>query len=133
MTEAKVNYNFEESQENVSQVEVVNDLGYAVKHLELVLINGYFGEVREFDGIANGAAGKINIDDKRLIGTTQIDLADVFVLDAPVYFHVANKVLEVTSAAGNVFVGMCTKVNNGVSVEFKPVVQRTSATGLVVT
>lgn len=133
MTEAKVNFNFEESTVDAKQVLVTNDLGFDVSHLELVLINGYFGEVKEFDGIANGATGYINIDSDRTIGTTQIDTGDTFVVDSPVYFHVANKVLEATSAAGNVAVGICTKINNGVSVEFRPFVQRTSAAGLVVT
>lgn len=133
MTTAVQNYSFEERKLGSKQVEVENDLGYAVKHLELVLINGYFGEVRSFDGIADGARGIINIDDEREIVTAQIDTGDTFVLDAPVYFHVANKVLEVTSASGNVAVGICTYVNNGTAVGFKPFKQRLSATGLVVT
>ena len=133
MTDAKVNYNFYESEVNVKQVKVVNDLGFDLIHLELALINGYFGNVTDFDGIADTESGTLNIDDDRLIETNQIDTGDTFVLDAPVYFHIANKKLEVTSATGNVFVGMCTKINNGVSVEFKPVRQRLSAAGLVIT
>ena len=141
MTEAIQNYSFEESRLGDKQVDVTNDLGHDVKHLELVLINGYFGEVRSWDpltvvgdhGIPDGARGVINIDDEREIQTKQIDTGDTFVLDAPVYFHVVNRVLEVTSAAGNVAVGMCTVVNNGVSVGFKPFKQRLAAAGLVVT
>lgn len=133
MTEAKVNYNFEESLDSMNQVKVTNNLGYAVEHLELVLINGYFGEVRDFDGIAAAARGTICIRDDREIRTTQIDTGDTFVLDAPVYFNPTTKVLEAASASGNAAVGICTFVNNGVAVGFKPFAQRLSATGIVVT
>lgn len=133
MVDAKVNYNFHESEIDINQVKVTNDLGYAVEHLELVLIATMFGQVTEIDGIAIAAEGMIDINPNRKISTTQIDIVDVFVVDAPVYFHTANKVLEVTSAVGNVAVGICTAINNGVSVEFMPFVQRTGVTGLVVT
>lgn len=133
MVDAKVNYNFHESEVDINQVLVTNDLGYAVEHLELVLIATMFGNVVEFDGIADTAEGYIDINPNRIITTTQIDISNTFVVDDPVYFHTANKVLEVTSAIGNVAVGICTKINNGVSVEFRPFVQRTGVTGLVVT
>ena len=133
MVDAKVNYNFHESEIDINQVKVTNDLGYDVVHLELVLIATMFGQVVEFDGIADAAEGLIDIEPNRKISTTQIDLVDVFVVGAPVYFHPVNKVLEVTGAVGNVAVGMCTAINNGVSVEFMPFVQRTGVTGLVVT
>ncbi len=133
MVDAKVNYNFHESEIDINQVKVTNDLGYAVSHLELVLIATMFGQVTEIDGIADSAAGMIDLNPNRKISTTQIDTGDTFVVDAPVYFHTANKVLEVTGASGNVAVGICTAINNGVSVEFMPFVQRTGVTGLVVT
>jgi len=133
MVDAKVNYNFHESEVDMNQVKVTNDLGYAVEHLELVLIATMFGQVTEIDGIAIGADGMIDLNPNRKISTTQIDTGDTFVIGAPVYFHVAHKVLEVTSASGNVAVGICTAINNGVSVEFMPFVQRTDVTGLVVT
>jgi hypothetical protein len=118
---------------SLKQIEVTNDLGYDVEHLELVLIAAMFGEVRTFDGIANGAVGLINLDSEREINTNQIDTGDTFVLGDPVYFHTVNKVLEVTGASGNVAVGTCTVVNNGVSVGFRPYKQNLNATGLVVT
>ena len=133
MTEATQNFRFEEARLGVTQVEVANDLGYDVVHLELVLINGYFGEVREFDGIANGARGIINTDDEREIRTRQIDTGGTFVLDSPLYFNPTTKVLEDASAAGNVAVGIVTYVNNGTAVGFKPFKQRLDAAGLVVT
>ena len=133
MVDAKVNYNFHESAVDVDQVLITNSSGAAYVHLELVLEDKLFGEVIEFDGIADSATGMININSKRKISTSQIDTGDTFVVGAPVYFHPGNKVLEVTSASGNVAVGTCTAINNGVSVEFRPYVQNMSATGLVVT
>ena len=137
MTEAKVNYNFEEAVVSNKQVTVTNNLGRAVEHLELVLLNGYFGEVRDFDGIADSAIGHINIDSDREIGTTQIDTGDTFNVGDPIYFEpggstVAGK-LRAASATGNAAVGIITKVNAGVAITFKPFVQRTSANGIVVT
>lgn len=133
MVDAKVNYNFHESEIDINQVKVTNDLGYDVEHLELVLIATMFGQVTEIDGIASTETGMIDLNPNRKISTTQVAIADTFVVGAPVYFHVANKVLEVASASGNVAVGICTAINNGVSVEFMPFVQRTGVTGLVVT
>lgn len=133
MVDAKVNYNFHETEVDMNQVLVTNDLGYAVEHMELVLIATYFGQVLEFDGIAIGAAGMIDLKSDRKITTTQIDVGDTFVLGNPVYFHPADKELKATGGAGTVAVGMCTAINNGVSVEFMPFVQRFGATGLVVT
>ena len=133
MVDAKVNYNFHESEVDIDQVLVDNGSGGDFVHLELVLLDTLFGEVLEFDGIADGASGLININSKRKISTTQVDIGDTFVVGAPVYFHPVNKVLEVTGASGNVAVGICTAINNGVSVEFMPFVQRFGTTGLVVT
>ena len=137
MTEAKVNFNFEEVLVDSNQVLVQNTEGRTVEHLELVLCEKYFGEVCEFDGIADDAYGMININHNRLIETTQIAVGDTFVLGEPVYFDPggagAAGELEATGGSGNVAVGICTRVNNGVSVQFRPFVQRLNATGLVVT
>ncbi len=135
MTEAKVNYNFEEAKVGEKQVAVTNSNSVTVEHLELVLLNGYFGEVREFDGIAAGASGMINIDSDREIGTTQIDASSTFTVGGVVYFEPSTSAagkLYATSITGRAPVGIATKVNNGVSVTFKPFVQRVSATGIVV-
>lgn len=120
MTEAKVNYNFHENFIDVDLIKITNSSGTAYVHLQLVYEDGYFGEVREFDGIANGATGYINIYSKRKITTTQIDTGDTFVLGANVYLNPTTAVLEVDYALGSVAVGIATKLNNGVSVEFMP-------------
>lgn len=120
MTEAKINYNFHENFINVDLILITNSSGAAYVHLQLVYENGYFGEVREFDGIANGATGYINIYSKRRITTTQIDTGDTFVLYDPLYFNPTTAKLEVDYALGSVLAGTVTKINNGVSVEFMP-------------
>ena len=137
MTDAKVNYNFEESPLGSNQLLVKNEEGRTVEHLELILASKAFGEVLEFDGIVDDAYGMINIDDKREIRTTQIDTADTFVVGAAVYFDpgaasAAGKLVD-TSGSGNVAVGTITYVDAGVAIGFRPYVQNMSATGLVVT
>jgi hypothetical protein len=123
MTEAKVNYGFHENFIAIDLIKITNSSGLAYVHLQLVIEDGYFGEVREFDGIANGATGYINIYSKRRITTTQIDTGDTFVLGDPLYFNPATAVLEVDYALGSILAGKVTKINNGVSVEFMPYVQ----------
>lgn len=120
MTEAKINYNFHENFIDVDLILITNSSGVAYIHLQLVYEDGYFGEVREFDGIANGATGYINIYSKRKITTTQIDTGDTFVLYDPLYFNPTTGLLEVDYALGSILVGKVTKINNGVSVEFMP-------------
>ena len=136
MTEAKVNFNFEEAKLGQTQVIVNNDLGRAVDHLELVLLNAYFGEVREFDGIADSADGVINIDSDREIGTDQINTGDTFVVGDVVFFEPGGSsaagTLRSTTGTGNAPVGVLTDVSAGVSVTFRPFVQRTGSTGIVV-
>lgn len=120
MTEAKVNYGFHENFIDVDLIKITNSSGSAYVHLQLVYEDGYFGEVREFDGIANGATGYINIFSKRQITTTQIDLTDTFVLGDPLYFNPTAGQLEVDYALTSILAGTVTKINNGVSVEFMP-------------
>ena len=135
MTEAKVNFNFEEAKVGQKQVVVNNTYGRTLDHLELVLLNGYFGEVREFDGIAAGADGVINIDSDREIATSQIGTSDTFVVGAILYFLPSSSVagkLRSASGTGRAAVGIVTAINNGTSVTFKPFAQRTSAAGIVV-
>jgi len=128
MVDAKVNFNFEEVEVDKNQVLVTNNLGRTAVHKELVYLDGYIGEVTDFDGIVNGETGYINIDPNRKIGTTQINVTDTFVLGGVVHLvshaTVATSVLRDAAVADSVPVGICTKVNNGVSVEFLPFVQR---------
>jgi len=129
MVDAKVNYNFEESEVDINQVKVTNNLGRTISHLELVALDGYFGEVVEFDDIADGATGLLNIDSNRKISTTQINITDTFVVNGIVWLvsqgTLATDVLRDAYVADAVPVGRCTKVNNGTSVEFMPFAQRT--------
>jgi len=58
-----------------TQPRITNGQGRAFKPYEIVLSNAapyYCGEVREADGIADGAKGRINIEHRRVIQTSQI-------------------------------------------------------------
>jgi hypothetical protein len=124
MTEAKINYNFHENFINIDLRLITNSSGVAYVHMQLVHEDGYFGEVREFDGIANGATGLINIYSKRKITTNQIDLADTFAVGSKLYFNpTTSKLEDAVNDVTSIDVGFVTKINNGVSVEFIPYVQ----------
>ncbi len=136
MTDAKVNFNFEESLLGVKQVKVQNTLGRKVAHLEFVWLGGYFGEVREFDGIDKGAtatplvgaSGLINIDYNREVRTNQIKDDDDFELGGIVYFvpggDSAAGLLRAGYVKHGVAVGICTFINEGVAIGFRPFAQQ---------
>ena len=85
--QAAVNdYNFSEITESDKQVLVTNNLGRTAKYGELVYLGGYFGEVREYNGIANAASGRININADRIIRTQQVKDTTTFTVGQPVYF-----------------------------------------------
>jgi len=135
MTDKKVNFNFEESYLGEKQIVVTNNLGRTVKHLELVSLDGYFGECREFDGIVTTAKGLINIDSDREIRTNQINTDDTFTLGSVVYFvpggSSAAGVLRAQTEATAIAVGICTFINAGVAIGFRPFVQRLSEPNIV--
>lgn len=138
MTDVKPNYNFYVSEIDKKQVTVTNDLGRTVEHNELVLLDAWFGEVCEIDGIEDDASGNICIDSNRKIQTTQIDTSVTFADGDTIYFTPGDDsdagTLTNASATGNVAVGMLTdKYESGTFIEFIPFVQRLSADGLVVT
>jgi len=111
-------YNFSEATDASGlgdmQVAVTNGQGRAALPFEILLqavAPFYCGEVRDPDGIANGASGRINIEHRRTIRTAQIDPADTFVVDAEVYFQpggagAAGKIVDLASkAAGSIKYG----------------------------
>lgn len=130
MTNAKVNFNFEESYLGEKQITVKNTLGRVVEHLELAILDGYFGECCEFNDIANNAYGKLNIESDREIRTNQINVTDTFTIGSVVYFlsggSVAAGQLRSTAEQGSVAVGVCTFINVGIAIGFRPFVQRLS-------
>ncbi|PKL40756.1 MAG: hypothetical protein CVV44_03880 [Spirochaetae bacterium HGW-Spirochaetae-1] len=117
------------------QVTVANNLGRAVENLELVHLDGYFGEVKEYDGIADGASGKINIDHERTIETDQIAAADTFVVGQIVFFapggSSAAGAIRAANAAGRIPVGICTEFGGSAGahtfVVFRPFAQGNEA------
>ena len=127
MADAKVNFNFTESYVGAKQRLVTNNLGRVASHLELVILGGYFGEVKEFDDIANGATGYINTNSDRRIYTDQINITDTFTVGGVVHLishaTLATSVLRSTPEADSIPVGICTKINAGEAIEFIPFAQ----------
>jgi len=131
-TQAAVNdYNFSEVTESDKQITVTNSLGRTAKYAELVNLGGYFGEVREFAGIANGATGRINVNSERTIRTQQVEATTTFTVGSKVYFLSGG-----SSAAGKLYgvetlnavpVGVCTAEGGSggaqTYVEFRPYAQ----------
>lgn len=129
MAEAKVNaYNWSEVTESDNQVTIINTSGRAYTNREIVNEGRYVGEVREYNGIANGASGKINIEERRKIRTSQIEITDSFVVGQLIYFLSggagAPGELRATPVAGSVPVGFCTEEGGGAGthtyIEFRP-------------
>lgn len=98
-TQAAVNdYNFSEVTESDKQILVTNGLGRTAKYAELVNLGGYFGEVREYGGIANAATGRINVNSERTIRTRQVEATTTFTVGSKVYFLSGG-----SSAAGKLY------------------------------
>jgi len=126
MTTVKPNYGFHEEFLSVRQREVTNNLGRTVEHLEIAYLDGVVGECREYDGIADGASGMLNIDAERTIGTNQINVTDTFVVDGVVSFLTGGSAaageVRAGMVAGAVPLGICVSAVNGASgyVTFRP-------------
>ncbi len=95
---------------------MTNGEGRALDPFEIVLdsVFPFFcGEVREPDGIAIAALGRINIEHRRVIRTAQIEVTDTFVVKAVVYFHpggagAAGLIVDLAGkAAGDIEYGVC--------------------------
>jgi len=137
MTEVSANYGFLEKFVNEKQVLVTNGLGRDIEHLEIVALDGFIGECREFDGIVDGADGLINIADERIIGTSQINTSDTFVVGGVVYFlsggSSAAGELRAGYVAGAVPVGICYAESSGSYVWFRPFKQNVGGSEAVKT
>ena len=131
-------YNFSERTSSDKQVLVTNNLGRTAEFAELVYLDGYFGEVRETGGIANGATGYINIRDDRLIRTQQVEATDTFTKGNVLYFvsggsGAAGKLVDADPGSGTVYAcGIITDEEGTggaqTAVEFRPFVQRLDGT-----
>ena len=131
-------YNFSEVTSSDKQVLVTNNLGRDAEFAELVYLDGYFGEVRETGGIANGETGYINIRDDRLIRTQQIEATDTFTAGNVLYFvsggaSAAGKLCDDDPGSGTVYAcGIITDEEGTggaqTAVEFRPFVQRLDGT-----
>ena len=128
-------FDFSEISVNDKQPVITNNLGRAATIAELVYLGGYFGDVVEQDGIANGATGRINIDSDRIIRTEQMEATDTFTVGNTIWFVAggagAAGVLEDTNIGTDYAAGIITG-SGGTGgaqtfVEFRPFAQRLDA------
>jgi len=129
--EADVNeYGFSEVTDGTAlgdaQPEITNGEGRTVLPYEIVLQHDtgepfYCGEVREYDGIADGADGRINIEHRRVIRTSQIKKdATAYAVDGEVFFHPGGSgaagylVATADKAAGDIAFGRITKAADSI-------------------
>jgi len=125
--------NFSEVTESDKQPLVTNNLGRDADELELVYLDGYFGEIKEAGGIADTETGRININSDRTIRTEQVEATDTFTVGAELWFHAggsgaAGKLVDADPGSGTrVSVGIITEEEGTggaqTSVTFRPYVQ----------
>jgi predicted RecA/RadA family phage recombinase len=130
------NNNFYEKYLGEKAITVTNNLGRTVEINELVYLGGYFGNALE--EIANGATGKICIDNDREIYTEQVEATDTFTVGGVMYFVPGGSSAQgkLTDAAGStgVAVGTITAEEGTAgaqtSVTFRPYLQKADLSGL---
>ena len=130
------NYNFAEREKGGSLRLVTNNLGRAVEKHEFVYLGGFFGEVADTDGIANGASGYIDIAADRSVTTEQVDAASTFAAGNTLYFEgggssAAGKLTSIVTATTIPVGKIVSEQGTGgaqTSVEFIPFVQNTGIT-----
>ena len=130
-------YNFSETSESDEQVLVTNNLGRDALQYELVYLDGYFGEVRDYGGIANGATGYIKIAANRKIKTEQVEATDTFTVGNTLWFvsggsGAAGKLVDADPGTGTRYACGIITAEEGTggaqtAVEFRPFVQRLDA------
>jgi hypothetical protein len=131
-------YDYTEKYSNQKQVKVTNNLGRAAVYGEFVYLGGYFGFVSDFNGIANGAAGYINIDSDREVESKQVEPTDTFTIGSALYFLAGGAGAAgtfVDSAAGSaIAVGTITGEQGAggaqTAVQFRPYLQKVDNSGL---
>jgi hypothetical protein len=138
MTTYKVNdYDFSEVTSSDKHVLVTNNLGRTAEYAELVYLDGYFGEIVDTAGIANGATGYINIDADRRVRTKQVEATDTFTKGNTLWFvsggaSAAGTLEDADPGSGTVYAcGIITDEEGTggaqTAVEFRPFVQRLDA------
>jgi len=131
-------HGFTELTLNDKQPLVTNNLGRAVVLGEWVFLGGYFGEVTEQDGIANGAQGRINTDAFRVVRSEQVEVTDTFTVGNTLYFEPGGSgaagTLVDTATGTTVAVGIITGEEGSggaqTSVSFRPFLQKVNNANL---
>ena len=139
MTDVDVNaYNFTEIKDNDTQPLVTNNLGRDVVMGEFVSLGGYFGEVVEQDGIANGETGRIEVKADREVRSEQVEATDTFTAGNTLYFEPGGSgaagTLVDTATGTTVAIGIITgEEGTGgaqTAVSWRPFLQKVDNSGL---
>lgn len=128
-------YDYTEKYSSQKQVKVTNNLGRAVVYGEFVYLGGYFGFVSDFNGIANGAAGFIDINSDREVESKQVEATDTFTVGNELFFLPGGSGAAGTfvdaAALNAIKVGIITAEQGAggaqTAVQFRPFVQRTGS------
>jgi hypothetical protein len=130
-------HEFAEIKSNDKQPLVTNNLGRDTNELELVYLDGYFGEVLKSGGIADTETGRINIDSDREIRTKQVHAADTYAVGGTIWFvsggaGAAGKLRAADPGSGTVYAAGIITGEEGTggaqtAVTFRPFAQRLDA------
>ena len=116
-------------------VVLENTLARDVEQFELVIFNGYFGEVRNVEDVANGDDILVNIDSNRIICTDQVGAGQTFAVGGKVWFDpnaadAAGALYDAENVSDFVAVGIVTAIDTASQayLEFRPFAQDTDIT-----
>jgi len=115
------------------RVVLENTTARDLEQYELVILNGYFGEVLNVEDVANGEDAIVNIDSMRTIRTDQVGAAQTFVVGDKIWFDpngaAVGALYDSEDATDFVAVGIVTAIYSGhANVEFRPFAQDTDIT-----
>lgn len=102
------------------QVTVLNNTGAKLVQDEIAVLNGFIGFVADFDGIENGAVGLLNIDERQLVNSDQVEPTDNFTIRTICYFNVTTKTIRAAGAAGDYPLGYIEAFEDAKRVKYKP-------------
>lgn len=115
------------------RVVLENTTARDLEQYELVILNGYFGEVLNVEDVANGEDAIVNIDSMRTIRTDQVGAAQTFVVGDKIWFDpngaAVGALYDSEDASDYVAVGVVTAIYAGnANVEFRPFAQDSDIT-----
>lgn len=130
-TDVEKNYDFYAQTLNDKKMVLENTTSRSLEQFELVLLNGYFGEVMNVEDVADGEDAIVNIDSFRTIRTSQVGDSQTFAVGDIIWFDpngnsAAGALYDSNDSPDFIPVGVVTAIVTGhENVEFRPFVQDT--------